>query len=68
MAAVTLTLPMFAQTDEVAKEVAGLAKDSKSTVDVDSGKVWKFSGMLSLTASQTALVNWAPGGDQQIGR
>ena len=67
MAAVTLTLPMFAQTDEVAKEVAGLAKDSKTAVEVDSGKVWKFSGMLSLTASQTALVNWAPGGDQQIG-
>ncbi len=67
LAAVALTLPLLAQTDEVAKDVASLANESKAEVDVDSGKVWKFSGMLSLTASQTALVNWAPGGDQQIG-
>ena len=67
LAAAALTLPLLAQTDEVAKDVATLAKESKNTANVDSGKVWKFSGMLSLTASQTALVNWAPGGDQQIG-
>lgn len=67
MAAALLTLPVLAQTDEVAKDVASLAKESKSGADVDSGKVWKLSGMLSLTASQTSLVNWAPGGDQQIG-
>ena len=67
LAAAVLTIPALAQTDEVAKDVATLAKESKQTADVDSGKVWKFSGMLSLTASQTALVNWAPGGDQQIG-
>ena len=67
LAAAALTLPVLAQTDEVAKDVASLAKESKKSVDVDSGKVWKFSGMLSLTATQTALVNWAPGGDQQIG-
>ena len=67
MAAALLTLPVLAQTDEVAKDVASLAKESKAEADVDSGKVWKLSGMLSLTASQTSLVNWAPGGDQQIG-
>ena len=67
LAAAALTLPLLAQTDEVAKDVATLAKESKNTANVDSGQVWKFSGMLSLTASQTALVNWAPGGDQQIG-
>ncbi|MCQ2975109.1 MAG: DUF3078 domain-containing protein [Bacteroidales bacterium] len=62
-----LSLPSFSQTDETAKDIATLAKDSKAKADVDSGKIWKFSGMLSLTASQTALKNWAPGGDQQIG-
>ncbi|MBO4372863.1 MAG: DUF3078 domain-containing protein [Bacteroidales bacterium] len=67
LAAVAFTLPLLAQTDEVAKDVASLANESTATADVDSGKVWKFSGMLSLTASQTSLVNWAPGGDQQIG-
>lgn len=67
LAAAALTLPLLAQTDDVAKEVTTLANDSKTEADVDSGKVWKFSGMLSLTAAQTALVNWAPGGDQQIG-
>lgn len=56
-----------AQTDAVAKDIAGLAKDSKTAAEVDSAKAWKFSGMLSLTASQTSLVNWAAGGDQQIG-
>lgn len=56
-----------AQTDDVAKEVAGLAKDSKKALEADSTKPWKISGMLSLTASQTSLVNWAAGGDQQIG-
>ena len=61
------TLTAGAQTDAVAKEVAGLAKKSKETVAADSAKPWKFDGMLSLTASQTSLKNWAAGGDQQIG-
>ena len=53
------TLTAGAQTDAVAKEVAGLAKKSKETVAADSAKPWKFDGMLSLTASQTSLKNWA---------
>ena len=56
-----------AQTDEVAKEVAGLAKNSKNTVVADSAKCWKFSGMLSLNASHTGLRNWSAGGEQSIG-
>ena len=67
LALVAGTLTAGAQTDEVAKEVAGLAKKSKETVAADSAKPWKFDGMLSLTASQTSLKNWAAGGDQQIG-
>ncbi len=61
------TLAASAQTDEVAKDVAGLATKSKEKVTADSAKPWKFNGMLSLTASQTSLKNWAAGGDQQIG-
>lgn len=56
-----------AQTDEVAKDVAGLAKNSKAKVVVDSAKCWKFSGMLSLNVSHTGLKNWSAGGDQSIG-
>ncbi len=56
-----------AQTDETAKDIQALAKDSKITVEVDSAKAWKFSGMLSLTATQTGFKNWAAGGDQQVG-
>lgn len=56
-----------AQTDEVAKEVAGLAKDSKKKVEVDSASNWKISGMLSLTAAHTGLKNWSAGGDRQLG-
>ncbi|MBO4772480.1 MAG: DUF3078 domain-containing protein [Bacteroidales bacterium] len=67
LALVAGTLTASAQTDEVAKEVAGLAKKSKETVVTDSAKPWKLDGMLSLTASQTSLKNWAAGGDQQIG-
>lgn len=67
LALIAGTLTASAQTDAVAKEVAGLAKKSKETVAVDSAKPWKFDGMLSLTASQTSLKNWAAGGDQQIG-
>ena len=67
LALAAATLTASAQTDAVAKEVAGLAKKSKENVAVDSAKPWKFDGMLSLTASQTSLKNWAAGGDQQIG-
>ena len=56
-----------AQTDQVAKEVAGLAKNSKNSLEADSAKPWKFSGMLSLTASHTGLKHWSAGGDQSIG-
>ncbi|MBQ5404813.1 MAG: hypothetical protein IIU11_10680 [Bacteroidales bacterium] len=46
-----LGLGLNAQTDDVAKEVANLAKESKKTVTVaDSLKNWHVSGMLSLTA------------------
>lgn len=63
-----LGLGLNAQTDDVAKEVANLAKESKKAVTVaDSLKNWHVSGMLSLTASQVGLVNWAAGGDQQMG-
>ncbi len=57
----------FAQTDEVAKEVTTVAKDRKIVTGEDGEKPWHFDGMLSLTASSTSLVNWAAGGDQQIG-
>lgn len=56
-----------AQTDAIAKEVAGLAKTSKESVAEDSAKAWKLDGILSINASQTSLKNWAAGGDQQIG-
>lgn len=57
----------FAQTDEVAKDVTTVAKDRKIVTDDNDEKPWHFDGMLSLTASSTSLVNWAAGGDQQIG-
>lgn len=59
----------FAQTDEIAKEIESISKERKKHAEetVDSTKNWKFSGAFSLTASQTTLVNWAAGGDEQIG-
>ncbi|MBR4267621.1 MAG: DUF3078 domain-containing protein [Bacteroidales bacterium] len=67
LAIAAMSFAAIAQTDDVAKDVATLAKDSKKEAVVDSAKVWKLSGMLSLNASQTKLTNWAAGGDQQIG-
>lgn len=62
-----LSFNLFAQTDQVAKDVASLVKNSQTKAVADSGKHWKFSGMFSLSASDTYLKNWANGGDQQVG-
>lgn len=54
-----------AQVDE--KTAATEAVNTKvKSATVDSAKNWKFTGMVGLNASQTALFNWAAGGDNNI--
>lgn len=54
-----------AQVDE--KTAAAEAVNTKvKSAAVDSAKNWKFTGMVGLNASQTALFNWAAGGDNNI--
>lgn len=54
-----------AQVDE--KTAATEAVNTKvKSAEVDSAKNWKFTGMVGLNASQTALFNWAAGGDNNI--
>lgn len=54
-----------AQVDEKTAADEALKTKVKS-VEVDSAKHWKFTGMVGLNASQTALFNWAAGGDNNI--
>ena len=62
--ALTYTL-VNAQVDE--KTAATEAVNTKvKSATVDSAKNWKFTGMVGLNASQTALFNWAAGGDNNI--
>ena len=50
--------------DKTAAEEA--VKTTVKAATVDSAKHWKFTGMVGLNASQTALFNWAAGGDNNI--
>ena len=50
--------------DKTAAEQA--VKTTVKAATVDSAKHWKFTGMVGLNASQTALFNWAAGGDNNI--
>ena len=54
-----------AQVDEKTAAEEALKTKVKSA-EVDSAKHWKFTGMVGLNASQTALFNWAAGGDNNI--
>lgn len=54
-----------AQVDEKTAADEALKTKVKS-VEVDSARHWKFTGMVGLNASQTALFNWAAGGDNNI--
>lgn len=54
-----------AQVDEKTAADEALKTKVKSA-EVDSAKHWKFTGMVGLNASQTALFNWAAGGDNNI--
>ncbi len=54
-----------AQVDE--KTAAAEAINTKvKSAEVAGDKHWKFTGMVGLNASQTALFNWAAGGDNNI--
>ena len=54
-----------AQVDEKTAAEEALKTKVKSA-EVDSAKHWKFTGMVGLNASQTALFNWAAGSDNNI--
>ena len=54
-----------AQVDEKTAAEEALKTKVKSA-EVDSAKHWKFTGMVGLNASQTALFNWGAGGDINI--
>lgn len=54
-----------AQVDEKTAADEALKTKVKS-VDVDSAKNWKCTGVVGLNASQTALFNWAAGGDDNV--
>ena len=54
-----------AQVDEKTAATEAVNTKVKSAA-VDSAKNWKFTGMVGLNASQTALFNWAAGGDNNI--
>lgn len=64
LGALTCTL-VNAQVDEKTAAEEALKTKVKSA-EVDSAKHWKFTGMVGLNASQTALFNWAAGGDNNI--
>jgi len=54
-----------AQVDEKTAADEALKTKVKS-VEVDSAKHWKCTGMVGLNAAQTALVNWAAGGNNNV--
>lgn len=54
-----------AQVDEKTAADEALKTKVKS-VEVDSAKNWKCTGVVGLNASQTALFNWAAGGDDNV--
>lgn len=54
-----------AQVDE--KTAANEAVNTKvKSAEVDSAKNWKFTGVVGLNAAQTALFNWAAGGNNNV--
>ena len=54
-----------AQVDE--KTAATEAVNTKvKSAEVDSAKFWKFTGVCGLNAAQTALINWAAGGNNNV--
>lgn len=61
-------LPAVAQNTE-AKDAAKAAMSTKvrtASIDRDSVKYWKFTGMTGLNASQTQFWNWAAGGNNNL--
>lgn len=57
----------FAQAQVDEKTAADQAlKTTVKAAQIDSAKHWKCTGVVGLNASQTALFNWAAGGDNNI--
>ena len=54
-----------AQVDEKTAADEALKTKVKSA-EVDSAKYWKFTGVVGLNAAQTALFNWAAGGNNNV--
>lgn len=54
-----------AQVDEKTAADEALKTKVKSA-EIDSAKHWKCTGVVGLNASQTALFNWAAGGDDNV--
>ena len=54
-----------AQVDEKTAADEALKTKVKSA-EVDSAKCWKFTGVCGLNAAQTALFNWAAGGNNNV--
>lgn len=57
----------FAQAQVDEKTAADQAlKTTVKAAQIDSAKYWKCTGVVGLNASQTALFNWAAGGDNNV--
>jgi len=56
---------MNAQVEEKAAADAAVATTVKAAT-IDSAKNWKFTGTVGLNAAQTALFNWAAGGNNNV--
>ncbi|MBO4488498.1 MAG: DUF3078 domain-containing protein [Bacteroidales bacterium] len=54
-----------AQVEEKAAADAAVATTVKAA-EIDSAKNWKFTGTVGLNAAQTALFNWAAGGNNNV--
>lgn len=58
---------MFANAQVDEKTAADEALKTKvKSAEVDSAKHWKFTGVTGLNAAQTALFNWAAGGNNNV--
>lgn len=68
LAAIFIGMPMLKAQDDEAKKAAEEAMKTKvkAAEITDSVKYWKFTGMVGLNATQTQLVNWAAGGNNNI--
>ncbi|MCB9257465.1 MAG: DUF3078 domain-containing protein [Chitinophagales bacterium] len=62
----SLSLNSFAQKDEALEAVKRKDNVSSKLGEVADTAVWKWGGLASFQFGQTALVNWAAGGNSQI--